>query len=64
MKTPKTLKGYLKLLIKISEDSSHDLKGMSDQDHYFLGEIRGSIQNLLGEDEYETMKRNGLKWNG
>lgn len=64
MKTPKTVKGYLKLLIKISEDSAHDLKGTTEEDIYFLGDIRASIQNLLGEDEHETMKRNGLKWNG
>jgi len=64
MKTPKTVKGYLKLLIKISEDSAYDLKGATDEDVLFIGNIRGDIQNMLGEDECGTMKRNGLKWNG
>jgi len=65
MKTPKTIKAYLKMLIVISEDSVYDLKGMvSDGDEMFIGSIRASIQNLLGEDEFGTMKKNNLKYNG
>ena len=64
MRTPTTLKGYLKLLIQISNDSVHDLtgKGITEKDEIFIGNIRSSIQNLLGEDEFGTMERNDLKW--
>jgi hypothetical protein len=64
MKTPKSLKGYLKLLIEISNDSADELKGITLEDAKFLGIIRASIQNELGEDEFNTLKRNGLKWKG
>ena len=65
MITPKTIKGYLKMLIMISEDSSFELKGdVSEDDRMFIGNVRCSIQNLLGEDEFGTMKKNNLKWNG
>jgi hypothetical protein len=64
MKTPKTVKGYLKLLIQISKDSAHDLKGASEDDIEFLALIRAGIQNELGEDCNGTMKKNNLEWIG
>lgn len=64
MNTPKTLKGYLKLLIQISKDSAHDLKGATDEDIEFLATIRAGIQNELGEDCNGTMKRNNIEWEG
>jgi hypothetical protein len=64
MKTPKTLKGYLKLLLAISKDSSEDLKGVTYEDCRFINLIRAEIQNILGEDKYKTMERNNLKWKG
>ena len=66
MKTPKTVKGYLKMLIQICEDSARDLKGVepdSDEFH-FIANIRAGIQNELGEDELGVMKKNNLKWDG
>jgi len=62
MKTPKSVKGYVKLLIQISRDSASILQGATDEDVQFLGIIRAGIQNELGADEFGTMKRNGLKW--
>jgi hypothetical protein len=62
MKTPKSLKGYLKMLIQISRDSVGELQGCTDEDMKFLAIIRASIQNELGEDEFGTLKRNGLEW--
>lgn len=66
MKIPTTLKGYLKMLIQIAASDTIDLKGMSDDDTdwRFLSNIKAGIQNDLGEDEYGTMERNNLKWNG
>jgi|GEM_PF-2470689 hypothetical protein len=62
MKTPTTLKGYLKMLIQISNDSAYDLKNADKNDIAFLSIIRAGIQNELGEDEYGTMKKCNLKW--
>jgi hypothetical protein len=66
MNTPKTVKGYLKLLIQIANDSVYDLtgKGIKDEDERFISEIRANIQNELGEDRYGTMERNNLKYRG
>jgi hypothetical protein len=62
MKTPKTLTGYLKMLIAIASDTSYDLKGANELDRKFISYIRAAIQNELGEDEFGTMKSNGMKW--
>ena len=62
MKTPKTTKGYLKMLIQICRDSAYDLKGVTEDDVRFFSFIRAGIQNELGEDEFGTMERHGLKW--
>lgn len=65
MKTPKTIKGYLKLLIQISSDSVFDLKGeLTDEDQKFISEIRASIQNYLGDDPTGLLEKNNLKWEG
>ena len=62
MKTPKTVKGYLKMLIQICGDSSLDLKNSTEEDQKFLGYIRANIQNELSEDEFGCMKKHNLKW--
>ena len=59
MKIPKSLKGYLKMLIEISRSSVDELQGCTDEDRQFLSIIRASIQNELGEDEFGTLKK---KW--
>ena len=62
MRTPKTVKGYLKMFIQISRDVGCDLKDATPDDCKFLNIIRAGIQNELGEDEFGTMKKCGLKW--
>jgi len=57
MKTPTTLKGYLKMLIQISNDSAYDIKNADKNDIAFLSIIRAGIQNELGEDEYGTIEK-------
>lgn len=59
---PKTVKGYLNMLIRICEDSAYDLKDATDEDVEFLASIRAGIQNELGEDVNGTMEKHNLKW--
>lgn len=49
MKKPKTVKGYLKLLIGIANDSVHDLKNITEEEKDAIAAIRADIQNQLGE---------------
>lgn len=49
MKTPKTAKGYLKMLIQIAQESSSDLNNCSEEDSRAIGYIRASIQNDLSD---------------
>ena len=51
MRTPKTVKGYLKLLIQIASESSYDLKDITDDEAYRINCVRASIQNEIGVDE-------------
>ena len=64
MKTPKTVKGYLKMLIEIAKDSAYDLKNVTDDEVRFIAIIRGAIQNELGEDEFGIMRKYKLKFKG
>ncbi len=48
----KTVKGYLKLLLEIAHQDRDDLKGafnLSDEEYSKLGDVRGAVQNELGE---------------
>ena len=60
MKTPTTVKGYLKMLISICHDSVHDLKNPTDEEKELIANIRGGIQNELGEAE-EILEKHKLK---
>lgn len=51
MKTPKTVKGYLKLLIQIADDSAYDLKNVTEEEVKALGYARANIQNDLGDED-------------
>lgn len=64
MKTPKTVKTYLKLLITIAKDESINLRNVTENEMLFIGNIRGAIQNELSEDEWGIMKKHNLKYNG
>lgn len=64
MKTPKTLRGYVRMLIQIASDTSWDLKDANEKDREFIAIIRARIQNELGEDRNGTMKKLDLKWEG
>ena len=64
MKTPTTVKGYLKMLLQIADESSIDLKNVTREEKLFIGCIRGEIQNNLGEDEYGILKKYKLEWKG
>jgi len=61
MKTPKTVKGYLKMFLIIASEQSCDLNNVTNEEMMFIGNIRGSIQNELGEDEYGILKKYNLK---
>jgi hypothetical protein len=50
MKTPKTSKGYLKMLIQIANDSVLELKGRREDEDSLISIIRSGIQNELGEN--------------
>ncbi len=62
MKEPKTVKGYLKMLIEIANHSAYDLKNVTKDEARFIGIIRGSIQNELGEDEFKILEKYNLKF--
>jgi len=64
MKTPVTVKGYLKMFISIAEDTAYDLKDVTPNEVEFIANIRAGIQNELGEDEFDIMKKYNLKFNG
>jgi hypothetical protein len=65
MKLPKTVKGYLKLLIAIADDRSDTLKNATEEERRIIGYMRGDIQNGLGEDEaISILDKHGLKWEG
>jgi hypothetical protein len=64
MRTPKTVKGYLKMLIEIAKDSAYDLKNVIPDEVEFIAIIRGGIQNELGEDLLGVMKKHNLKFKG
>ena len=50
MKTPKTSKSYLKMLIQIADDSILSLKGRREDEDSLISNIRCGIQNELGEN--------------
>ena len=50
MKTPKSQRGYLKLLITIANDSSDNLSQSSREGCKLISGIRADIQNELGEN--------------
>ena len=63
MKLPKTTKGYLKLLLAIANDNgSYELKGSTEESGEFIADIRADIQNGLGNDEKNILKKYNLKW--
>lgn len=64
MKLPKTVRGYLKMLLNIAGDSVEHLNHTTEEEWLFLVHIRGDIQNALGEDEHGVMEKHGLKWEG
>lgn len=64
MKTPRTVKGYLKMLLVIASDSAHDLRNVTEDERRFIAIIRGGIQNELGEDEFGILKKYNLKHKG
>lgn len=51
MRTPTTVKGYLKMLIKIANETSVDLKNVTDEEIEVIGNIRADIQNNLGDEK-------------
>jgi hypothetical protein len=64
MKTPKTVKGYLKLLIAIANDSAYDLKNAKSEEIRAIADCRADIQNCLGEELMPLLKKYKLEWNG
>jgi hypothetical protein len=64
MKTPKTVKAYLKMLIQIAEEESINLNNISKEESLFIGYCRGDLQNTLGEDEFGILEKYDLKYNG
>jgi len=63
-KRPKTVKGYLNMLLRICHDTSIDLKNVTEEEESFIASIRAVIQNELGEDVDGVMKKHGLEWSG
>ena len=62
MKIPKTTKGYLKMLIEISEHNTN-IKKSTYEEREILGKIVADIQNDLGEGECEELlKKYNLEW--
>ena len=61
-KRPKTVKGYIKMLLRICNDSSYDLKNVTKDEVAFFGAIRAGIQNDLAEDLDGVMEKHNLKW--
>jgi len=51
MRTPTTVKGYLKLLIQIADDSAYDLKNVTEEEVKAIGFARANIQNDLGDED-------------
>lgn len=62
MKLPKTVRGYLKMLLNIAGDNGYRLNNVTEAERRFLADIRADIQNILGEDEHGVMEKHGLKW--
>lgn len=66
--TPKSVKGYLKLLLEIAEDTTHSLreeKKVTDDDLQLIVNIRAAIQNEFGEEaSKKILVKYGLKWDG
>lgn len=58
----KTVKGYLKMLLRICNDSAYELKNVTDEEVKFIAGVRADIQNELGEDIDGVMKKHGLYW--
>ena len=65
MRTPTTVKGYLKMLIQIAEETSVDLKNVTEEIE-IIGNIRGGIQNELGDEESAAplLRKYNLKYEG
>lgn len=61
---PKTVKGYLSMLLRICDDSVLDLKDATPEDEEFISSVRADIQNTLGEDLQGSMKKHDLEWEG
>jgi len=66
MRTPTTVKGYLKMLIQIAEETSIDLNNITDEEIEIIGNIRGGIQNELGDEEGAAplLRKYNLKYEG
>ena len=65
MKTPVTVKGYLKMLITIANESSCDLNNITEDEMMAIGHIRAEIQNVLSDSEIEKiLNKYNLKYDG
>jgi hypothetical protein len=66
MRTPTTVKGYLKMLIKIANDTSLDLKNVTDEEIEVIGGIRADIQNNLSDEKAAAplLRKYNLEYNG
>ena len=60
------MKGYLKMLIQIAEETSVDLKNVTDEEIEIIGNIRGGIQNELGDEKSAAplLRKYNLKYEG
>jgi hypothetical protein len=66
MKTPKTVKGYLKMFVQIANEQSCDLnlsRGVTDEERKLIAYCRGAIQNELGDKEFKhILEKYGLHY--
>lgn len=67
MKKPKSLKGFLRLLLLVADSVPSDFNGeenISEEERGALSEILGAIQNRLGDDLDELLSKYKLEWKG
>ena len=64
---PKTIRGFLSMMLKIADFDIYSLKGyddLSDKEQYEIGAMIAGIQNDLGEDMEQVLHKFNLKWKG
>ena len=69
MRKPKTVRGFLKMMLEVADFNIYTLKGfdkLSNKEQHHIGGIIADVQNDLGDIDrmYSLLQKFKLKWKG